>query len=101
MRVPRVGTGPIVPVPEDGNEVRSLVANHAAPALAGSGEPSDQAAIERVPRGPRHGLLRDGFDVARERGNDLVPYLRGDFVRGAVAGRLAPPDSSTDGGRGY
>src|ERR1700738_1636526 len=37
VRVPGVAAGPIGPVPDDGNEVRCLVANRAALALTGSG----------------------------------------------------------------
>src|SRR6185312_8053908 len=67
--IPRVAAGPIGPVPDDGNEVRRLVANHATLALTGSGS-HDQAAIECVPYGPRHEFASDGSGVAGERGND-------------------------------
>src|ERR1700740_3496992 len=51
VRVPGVGAGPIVPVPDDGNEVRRLVDDHAALALTGSMSHA-QATVECVPRRP-------------------------------------------------
>ena len=51
-RVPRVGTGPIGPVSDDGNQVRGLVPDGTADTLTGA-TVHDQTAVDRIPSGPR------------------------------------------------